>query len=120
MLDKDKNKWIDSMRSKMDFMYSNDVWTLVDPPNGIKKISFKRVYKKKRGSDGKVETYKAILVTKGYNQKKSIDYDETFSLMVMRKSIRILLAILAYNDYEIWKMDVKTTFLNGIFIKKSI
>ena len=31
----------------------------------------------------------------------------------MVKSIRILLAIAAYFDYEIWQMDVKTTFLNG-------
>ena len=31
----------------------------------------------------------------------------------MLKSVRILLAIAAYFDYEIWQMDVKTTFLNG-------
>ncbi|KAI3819813.1 hypothetical protein L1987_13665 [Smallanthus sonchifolius] len=31
----------------------------------------------------------------------------------MHKSIRILLAIVAYYDYEIWQMDVKTAFLNG-------
>ena len=31
----------------------------------------------------------------------------------MLKSIRILLAITAYYDYEIWQMDVKTAFLNG-------
>ena len=31
----------------------------------------------------------------------------------MHKSIRIILAIAAYFDYEIWQMDVKTTFLNG-------
>ena len=31
----------------------------------------------------------------------------------MLKSIRIILAIAAYFDYEIWQMDVKTTFLNG-------
>ncbi|GMJ03847.1 cysteine-rich RLK (RECEPTOR-like protein kinase) 8 [Hibiscus trionum] len=31
----------------------------------------------------------------------------------MFKSIRILLAITAYHDYEIWQMDVKTAFLNG-------
>ena len=31
----------------------------------------------------------------------------------MLKSIRILLAIAAHYDYEIWKMDVKMTFLNG-------
>ena len=31
----------------------------------------------------------------------------------MLKSIRILLAISVYYDYEIWQMDVKTAFLNG-------
>jgi hypothetical protein len=31
----------------------------------------------------------------------------------MLKSIRILLAIDAYFDYEIWQMNVKTAFLNG-------
>src|SRR4051812_16489988 len=31
----------------------------------------------------------------------------------MIKSIRILLAIVDYHDYEIWKMDVTTIFLNG-------
>ncbi|KAL0394488.1 UNVERIFIED_CONTAM: hypothetical protein Slati_4415000 [Sesamum latifolium] len=31
----------------------------------------------------------------------------------MAKSIRILLAIAAWYDYEIWQMDVKTAFLNG-------
>ena len=31
----------------------------------------------------------------------------------MIKSIRVLLVIAAYHDYEIWKMDAKTAFLNG-------
>ena len=31
----------------------------------------------------------------------------------MVKFIRILLAIATHYDYEIWEMDVKTTFLNG-------
>ena len=31
----------------------------------------------------------------------------------MLKSIKILLSIAAHYDYEIWKMDVKTAFLNG-------
>ena len=63
--------------------------------------------------DGKVETFKARLVAKGFTQKEGIDYEETFSLVAMLKSIRILLSIAAYFDYEIWQMDVKTAFLNG-------
>ncbi|KAL4292017.1 hypothetical protein GQ457_14G014490 [Hibiscus cannabinus] len=43
----------------------------------------------------------------------STNYDDTFSPLAMFKSIRILLAIAAFHDYEIWQMDVKTAFLNG-------
>jgi hypothetical protein len=62
--------------------------------------------------DGKVETFKARLVTKGFTQKEGIDYEETFSPIAMLKSIQLLLAIAAHFDYEIWQMDVKTAFLN--------
>ena len=63
--------------------------------------------------DGNVHTYKTRLVVKGFIQTHGIDCDETFSPVAILKSIRILLTIAAYYDYEIWKMDVKTAFLNG-------
>ena len=62
--------------------------------------------------EGNVINYNVRLVAKGYRQRQGIDYDETSSPVAMLKSIRILLAISAHYDYEIWKMDVKTTFLN--------
>ena len=67
--------------------------------------------------DGNVHTFKAKLVVKGFKQTHGIDYDETFSPVAMLKSIRILLAIAAYQDYEIWQMDVKIAFLNGNLIE---
>ena len=63
--------------------------------------------------EGKVVTYKARLVAKGYRQKQGVDYDKTFSLVAMLKSIRILVAIASHYNNEIWQMDVKTAFLNG-------
>ena len=63
--------------------------------------------------DGNVSIFKARLVTKGFQQVHGIDYDETFSLVVMLKSVRIMLALAAYFNWEIWQMDVKTAFLNG-------
>ncbi|GKC56419.1 retrotransposon protein, putative, ty1-copia subclass [Tanacetum coccineum] len=63
--------------------------------------------------DGAVHTYKARLMAKGYTQTLGIDYEETFSPVADIRAIRILIAIAAFYDYEIWQMDVKTAFLNG-------
>ena len=57
--------------------------------------------KKKEGTNGKVETYKAKLMVKGYSQHEGIDYQEAFSFVAMLKFIRTLLAIAAYYDYKI-------------------
>ena len=70
-------------------------------------------FKGKTDEDGNVTIHKARLVAKGFRQVQGVDYDETFSPVAMLKSVRILLAIAAYFDYEIWQMDVKTAFLNG-------
>ena len=70
-------------------------------------------FQEKDSKDGNVHIYKARLVAKGFHQIQGVDYDETFLPVAMLKSIQILLAITAYYDYEIWQMDVKTTFLNG-------
>ena len=109
----DSEKWLEAMKSEMQSMYDNQVWTLIDPPEGIKTIGCKWIFKKKTDMDGKVHTFKARLVAKGFKQTLGVDYDETFSPVAMLKSIRILMAIAAYYNYEIWQMDVKTAFLNG-------
>ncbi|KAL0445169.1 UNVERIFIED_CONTAM: Retrovirus-related Pol polyprotein from transposon RE2 [Sesamum latifolium] len=77
------------------------------------------VYKRKLGADGEVTTFKARLVAKGYTQRPGVDFEETYSLVAMAKSIRIMLAIAAWYDYEIWQMDMKTAFLNG-FVEEEI
>ncbi|GKF43381.1 retrotransposon protein, putative, ty1-copia subclass [Tanacetum coccineum] len=68
--------------------------------------------------DGAVHTHKAHLVAKGCTQTPGIDYEETFSPVADIRAIRILIAIAAYYDYEIWQMDVKTVFLNGYLNEK--
>ncbi|KAJ9545056.1 hypothetical protein OSB04_024763 [Centaurea solstitialis] len=88
-------------------------WELRDMPQHCKAVGNKWVFKKKTDMDGNVHTFKARLVAKGFTQTHGIDYDETFSPVAMLKSIRILMAISAYFNYEIWQMDVKTAFLNG-------
>nr|GEV21367.1 retrotransposon protein, putative, Ty1-copia subclass [Tanacetum cinerariifolium] len=73
----------------------------------------KWLFKKKTDMDGNVHIYKARLVVKGFTQTPGIDYEATFSPVADIRAIRILIAIAAYYDYEIWQMDVKIAFLNG-------
>ena len=60
---------------------------------------------------------KLELSQKVFRQVQGVDYDESFSLVAMLKSVRILLAIVTF--YEIRQMDIKITFLNG-FIKEEL
>jgi hypothetical protein len=101
MSDVDKDEWIKAMNLEMESMYFNSVWELVDKPDGVKPMGCKWIYKRKRDVDGKVQTFKARLVAKGYTQVEGVDFEETFSPVAMLKSIRILLAIATYYDYEI-------------------
>ena len=117
MCDIDSKRWLEAMKYEMDSMYDNQVWTLVEPPEGVKSIGCKWVFKRKTDMDGNVITYKARLVAKGFKQRQDVDFDETFSPVAMHKSIRILLAIAAYYDYEIWQMDVKIAFLNDDLVE---
>ncbi|GJR23557.1 retrotransposon protein, putative, ty1-copia subclass [Tanacetum coccineum] len=95
-------------------MYSlTTIKDLVDLPPNDKTIGSKWLFKKKTGMDGAVHTYKVHLVAKGYTQTPRIDYEETFSPVADIRAIKILIAIAAFYDYEIWQMDVKTAFLNG-------
>ena len=118
MRDIDSVKWLEAMKSEIDSMYQNQVWHLVDTPEGIKPIGCKWIYKRKTDVEGNIQTYKARLVAKGYRKIQGIDYEETFSPVAMIKSIRILLALAAHFDYEIWQMDVKTAFLNGNLVEE--
>ena len=55
-------------------MHLNQVWILVDLPEGVVPIGCKWIYKRKICEDGKIETYKARLMAKGYSQREGIDH----------------------------------------------
>ena len=106
-------QWIDAIKDEMKSMENNDVWDLIDLPEGAKPIGCKWIFKTKLDSKGNVERYKARLVAKGFTQKEGIDYKETFSSVSSKNSFRIVMALVAHFDLEVYQMDVKTAFLNG-------
>ena len=117
MMSPDFVKWLEAMKSEMGSMYKNKVWTLIDLPNDRRAIEIKWIFKRKTDADSSVTIYKARIAAKGFRQVQGVDYNEIFSTVAMLKSVRIMLAIVTC--YEIWQMDVKTTFFNG-FIKEEL
>nr|GFA38496.1 copia protein [Tanacetum cinerariifolium] len=83
-------------------------------PGGKSVIKTKWIFKNKKDESSLVIQNKARLVAVGYSQQEGIDYDETFAPVSRIKTIHMFLAYVAHNNFTIFQMDVKTTFLNGI------
>ncbi|KAJ9565416.1 hypothetical protein OSB04_001382 [Centaurea solstitialis] len=94
--------WQKAMEEEITALEQNQTWELVPRPRDIKPISCKWVYKIKRRPDGSIERYKARLVARGFSQQYGLDYDETFSPVAKITTIRVLLALAAKLDREIY------------------
>ena len=60
-----------------------------------------------------MEKFKARLGAKGFTQIEGIDFNDTFSPVSSKDSLRIVMTLVAHYDLELHQMDVKTAFLNG-------
>jgi hypothetical protein len=102
------------MQEELENFERNQVWELVDSPQGCKPIGTKWVWKNKEGEKGEVVRNKSRLVAQGFNQKEGIDYEETFAPVDRLEAIRILLAFSVAKGFKLHQMDVKSAFLNGV------
>ena len=66
VMSRNLDRWLEVMKSEMDVMYTKQVWTLVDAPEGVTSIECKWVFKKKIRADDQIELYKARLVVKDF------------------------------------------------------
>ena len=62
----DSAKWLEAMKSEIESMYENKVWTLVDWPDDRQDIQNTWIFKRKMDADGNITVYKARLVAKGF------------------------------------------------------
>ena len=66
------DKWLIAMKSEMDSMYENQVWTSIDPPERIKPIRCKWVFKKKTDMEGRLLPTKLGLWLKSIVKEKEL------------------------------------------------
>nr|GEW28032.1 retrovirus-related Pol polyprotein from transposon TNT 1-94 [Tanacetum cinerariifolium] len=105
--------WIVAMQEELNQFIANDVWELVSQPKNMTIIGTKWVFRNKFDENGNFSGNKARLVSQGYNKQEGIDYDETYAPVARLESIRILLTYACDLDFKLFRMDVKSAFLNG-------
>jgi hypothetical protein len=60
----------------------------------------------------------ARLIAQGFSQVEGLDFGEIFALVAHLEAIRILLAFATSKGFELYQMDVKSAFLNGVIQKE--
>lgn len=96
--------------SEIDSILAHETWILVNLP--LEPTGCKWIFKKKLNPNGFIEKYKVGLVTKGYSKKQGVHNFDTYSAVIRIFNVRVLLALAASYDLEIYQIDVKTAFLN--------
>nr|GEY56039.1 hypothetical protein [Tanacetum cinerariifolium] len=76
--------WIESMQKELHQFDGVDVWELVDRPH-----------------------------SKGYAQKEGVGFEESFAPVARLETVRLFIAYAAHKSFNVYQMDVKTTFLYG-------
>ncbi|GJR29569.1 retrovirus-related pol polyprotein from transposon TNT 1-94 [Tanacetum coccineum] len=105
--------WIESMQEELLQFKRLGVWVLVPPPDNIKPLSLKWLFKNKHHEENTVIQNKTRLVVRGYRQEEGIDFEESFAPVARMEAIRIFLVYAAHKSFTVFQMDVKTTFLHS-------
>jgi hypothetical protein len=81
------------MEEEYDALITNNTWDLVPHPVGSNFITGKWIFKHKFNPDGTLERYKARWVLYSFTQRSSVNYDETFILVVTSVTIHMMLSL---------------------------
>ncbi|GJT65226.1 putative ribonuclease H-like domain-containing protein [Tanacetum coccineum] len=83
------SSWVEAMQEELLQFKLQQVWKLVDLPNGKRAIGTKWVFRNKKDERGIMIRNKARLVAQGHRQEKGIDYEEVFALVARIEAIRL-------------------------------
>ncbi|GKE80325.1 putative ribonuclease H-like domain-containing protein, partial [Tanacetum coccineum] len=104
--------WIEAMQEELLQFKLQEVWALVELPNGKRAIGTKWVFRNKKDYERAILCRQIKQVgCSGYTQEEGIDYDEVFALVARIEAIRLFLAYASFKDFVVYQMDVKSAFL---------
>ncbi|KAJ1038635.1 hypothetical protein NDA14_007769 [Ustilago hordei] len=118
----DQIHWWEAIKAEMDGLESMHIWETVDKPNDTKLVDSKLVLQVKTNANNVPYKFKTRFCAHGFSQKKGIDFDEIFTLVVPRDTIQTILTIAARSNWEIDSINVTQAYLkadlhHGIYLK---
>lgn len=103
-----------AVNDEMKSLHDKNTWKLFENPEGVRFVNCKCIFKVKEGIKGVMpKRYKVRLVTRGFTQREGVEFNDVFSPVVKRKSIRNMVSMVENFNLELEQMDVKTSFLYG-------
>ena len=109
--DGEREKWLAAGRDELiSIVRDNDTWIPCDLPAGVKALTTKWVFKRKK-ERGKPDRYKARLCVRGFEQREGLDYGETYAPTAKWVTLRLFLTICSCLNMFTRQLDVKTAFL---------
>nr|GEW67097.1 retrovirus-related Pol polyprotein from transposon TNT 1-94 [Tanacetum cinerariifolium] len=90
-----------------------DVWELVECLIGRNIIVVKWIWKNKTDAKNTVIRNKSRLVAKAYSQEEGINFEKSFAPVARLEAVRIFVAYATHNNFHVYQLDVKKTFLNN-------
>ena len=87
-------------------------WTVVQTSEDVKPVGYKWVFVRKRNENNEIIRYKVRLVAQGFSQRLGIDYEETFSLIMVVITFHFLISLVVSEWLDMRIMDVIKTYLN--------
>ncbi|MCO5604317.1 hypothetical protein L7F22_058482 [Adiantum nelumboides] len=98
-LSQQRKHWLDTMRLLEIEAFSSD-------PNKRRRWLIRKATRYKN-------RYKSRLVARGFSQKPSLDYSETFLPILSMTLFRAIVALAAHYQFHLHQLDIKTAFLHG-------
>ena len=106
-----KKQWIEACESELAEIKLQQVYEIVPRPPSQKVLTSRWVFKNKKDQAGAIVKRKARLVARGFEQRFGADFTATFASVAKSNTLKLLTALAAQRDLEVYQMDMITAFL---------
>lgn len=110
---KNRKKWEEAIEEELASHETMKTWKVVKRNPDMRVIKSRWVFSKKESEIDNTVRYKARLVAVGCTQSPGIDFDENYSPVLIKESLRMILAVANQRGMTLRQLDVKAVYLHG-------